>query len=240
MRDLQSIEYDIGGQVFRGYLADGSRGRRVPGILVAHEGGGLTEHPKERAQMLADLGYVAFAMDIFGVVDPSLDEAKAIVRALRADLATLRLRARKAMDVLLAHPRVDPERIAAVGFCFGGTAVLELARSGAALTGVVGFHAGLTTTAPEDAKAIRGKVLVCLGTEDPIVDEAQRRAFCAEMSAAQVDWQMILYGGVGHSFTNRYIDAFQYPGFAYHADADRRSWQAMRAFLDEVLGPAAA
>jgi dienelactone hydrolase len=240
MGDLQPIEYDVGGLAFTGYLADGSRGRRAPGILVAHEGGGLTEHPKERAQMLAGLGYVAFAMDIFGAANPSLEEAKAIVRALRADLPALRLRGRKAMEVLLAHPRVEPARTAAVGFCFGGTTVLELARSGAALAGVVGFHAGLTTTAPEDARAIRGRVLVCLGADDPIVDEAQRRAFCAEMTAGEVDWQMIVYGGVGHSFTNRFIDAFQFPGFAYHAVADKRSWQAMRDFLDEVLGPVAA
>ncbi|HLQ38905.1 MAG TPA: dienelactone hydrolase family protein, partial [Planctomycetota bacterium] len=168
-----------------------------------------------------------------------LDRAKAEVRSLRADLPELRARAAAALAVLAAHPHVDRARLAAIGFCFGGTAVLELARSGAALAGVVGFHAGLATSAPEDAKAIRGKVLVCLGADDPVVDAEQRRAFTAEMTTARVDWQLLLFGGVGHSFTNREIDAWQLPGFAYHKDADRRSWQAMRALFDEVLGPIA-
>jgi dienelactone hydrolase len=114
--------------------------------------------------------------------------------------------------------------------------VLELARSGADIKALVGFHAGLTTTAPEDARAIRGSVLVCLGADDPIVNAEQRAAFCAEMTAAGVDWQMHLYGGVGHSFTNPEIDAWEFPGFAYDAVADARSWEAMRDFFDEVLG----
>lgn len=236
--DLQALDYEIGGKPFTGYLADGSGGRRVPGILVAHEGPGLTEHPKERARMLAELGYVAFAMDIYGEKDPPLERAKELVRSLRADLPTLRARANAALDVLRAQPHVDRERIAAIGFCFGGTTVLELARSGAPLAGVVGFHAGLDTTAPQDASAIRGKVLVCIGANDPIVDAAQRSAFVAEMSAAKVDWQLHLHGGAGHSFTNRWIDAWKFPGFAYDADADRRSWQAMRAFFDEVFASA--
>ncbi len=237
--DLQAIDYEVGGKTFTGYLADGSGGRRVPGILVAHEGPGLTAHPKERARMLAELGYVAFALDLYGEKDPTIDRAKTLVRGLRADLATLRARAAAAHDLLRAHPRVDRGRTAAIGFCFGGTAVLELARSGADLAGVVGFHAGLDTTAPGDARAIRGKVLVCLGADDPIVDAEQRRAFVAEMTAARVDWQMHLYGGVGHSFTNRESDAWKFPGFAYDRQADRRSWQAMRDFLDDVLGASA-
>ena len=125
-------------------------------------------------------------------------------------------------------------------FCFGGAIVLELARSGADLLGVVGFHAELTTRRPQDASAIRAKILACLGAEDPIVNGQQRTAFTKEMSDAGVDWQMILYGGAGHSFTNRDIDAWGFPGFAYNAAADRRSWQVMRAFLQEALGPAAA
>lgn len=194
---LEPVAYTAGGKSFTGYLADGSKAGRAPGILLAHEGGGLTDHPKERAAMLAEAGYVAFAMDIFGEPPPELERGKTLLRELRADLRGLRARARAALEALRSHPSVDAERLGAIGFCFGGTLVLELARDGAALAGVVGFHAGLDTTRPEDSAAIRGKVLVCLGADDPIVNAAQRAAFVAEMSAAKVDWQMHLYGGVG-------------------------------------------
>ena len=239
MIQLQTIDYRIGERTFSGCLADGSRGRRVAGVLVAHEGPGLTAHTRQRTQMLAELGYVALAIDIYGEKDPPMERAKELVRSLRADRCELRRRARTAFDLLVAHPQVDADRIAAIGFCFGGMTVLELARSGADLKAVVGFHADLTTAAAEDARAIRGKILVCLGADDPIVNAEQRRAFIEEMTAAGVDWQMHLHGGVGHSFTNPDIDAYQFPGFAYHALADRRSWQAMRTLFDEVLGPAA-
>jgi len=237
--ELEATRYEVDGKSFTGYLADGSGGLRAPGILVAHEGPGLTAHTKERTRMLAELGYVAFAMDLYGETNPPLERAKALVRGLRADLATLRRRANAALDLLEAHPSVDARRTAAVGFCFGGTAVLELARSGAEVACVVGFHVGLDTTAPLDASAIKGKVLVCLGNEDPVVTAQQRDAFVAEMAGAGVDWQMILYGGVGHSFTNRDIDAWGFPGFAYDAVADKRSWLAMRNLFDEVIGPVA-
>jgi dienelactone hydrolase len=238
MVDLQPISYEVSGTRFQGYLADGSGGRRVPGILVAHEGGGMTEHPKERARMLAELGYVAFAMDTFGKPINSMEEAMATISALAADLPTLRARATTALGIVKAHAHVDPARTGAIGFCFGGTTVLELARSGADVGCVVGFHAGLGTSAPGDARNIRGRVMVCLGAADPIVPAEQRDAFAAEMTAGGVDWQMLLYGGVGHSFTNREVDARGLPGFAYDEKADRRSWQAMRALFDEVFSAA--
>jgi len=237
--ELEAISYEVGGKSFTGYLADGSGGRRSPGILVAHEGPGLTGHVKERARMLAELGYVAFALDLYGETNLPLERAKALVRELRADLASLRARTQAALDVLSAHPGVDPRRTAAIGFCFGGTAVLELARGGADLACVVGFHPGLDTSAPGRASAVTAKILVCLGDRDPVITVQQRDAFVAEMTGAGVDWQMILYGGVGHSFTNREIDALGFPGFAHHALADERSWLAMRNFFDEVLGPVA-
>jgi dienelactone hydrolase len=229
------VSYRMDGRPFTGWLADGSAGRVVPGVLVGHEGPGITDHVRERTAMLAELGYVAFAADLYGEVEPPLERAKELVRAMRADRALLRRRAGAALDVLLAHPHVDAARLAAVGFCFGGMAVLELARSGAPLRAVVGFHADLTSADPALARAIRGRVLVCTGAADPIVDAAQRAAFAAEMSAAGVDWQMHVHGRAGHSFTNRGIDAFGFPGFAYDATADRRSWAAMRQFLEEAL-----
>ena len=231
------IEYRIDGKRFVGYLADGSTGRKTAGVLVAHEGGGMTEHPKERARMLAELGYVAFAMDTFGEVVTERAQAMAIIGTLTNDLTTLRRRARVALDVLKAQASVDSSRTAAIGFCFGGTTVLELARSGADVGCVVGFHSGLATTAPQDAKDITCKVMVCLGAEDPIIPAQQRAAFIDEMRAGGVDFQMLLYGNAGHSFTNREVDAMNIPGFAYHAPTDQRSWQAMRNFFDEVVGP---
>ena len=233
----KDIEYRVGGKRFVGYLADGSNGRKTAGVLVAHEGGGMTEHPKERARMLADLGYVAFAMDTFGEPITSREQAMSVIGSLSNDLATLRARAQTALDVLRSQSNVDAKRSAAIGFCFGGTTVLELARSGADVGCVVGFHSGLATIAPQDAKNIRCKVMVCLGTDDPIIPHEQRGAFIDEMRAGGVDYQMLLYGNAGHSFTNREVDAMNIPGFAYHAPTDQRSWQAMRNFFDAVIRP---
>jgi dienelactone hydrolase len=233
----RDIEYRIDGKKFVGYLADGSNGRKTAGVLVAHEGGGMTGHPKERARMLAELGYVAFAMDTFGEPITSREQAMAIITTLSNDLPTLRRRARTALDLLKSQANVDPTRTAAIGFCFGGTTVLELARSGAEVGCVVGFHSGLATIAPQDAKHIKCKVMVCLGAQDPIIPAQQRDAFIDEMQAGGVDYQMLVYGNAGHSFTNRELDAMNLPGFAYHAPTDKRSWQAMRNFFDEVIRP---
>jgi dienelactone hydrolase len=231
--------YEIDGKKFTGFLADGSNGRKVPGIVVAHEGGGMTNHPKERAKMLAEHGYVAFAMDTFGERITSREQAMAIIGALMGDLPTLRKRARTALDIVKAQPNVDAKRTGAIGFCFGGTTVLELARSGADVGCVVGFHSGLRTSAPADAKNIKAKILVLVGAADPVIPPEQRDAFVAEMEAGKVDWRMELFGGVGHSFTNREVDAMKIPGFAYDEKTDKRSWRAMRDLFDEVLGPIA-
>ena len=236
MIKTSEIDYAVDGKKFTGFLADGSNGKRVPGILVAHEGGGMTGHPKERAKMLAELGYVAFAMDTFGETITSMEQAMEQVRGLMGDLPMLRKRARAALDIVKAQASVDPKRTAGIGFCFGGTTVLELARSGADVACVVGFHSGLATSAPQDAKNIKAKVLVCLGAADPIIQPEQREAFIKEMEAGKVDWRMDIYGGVGHSFTNREIDARNIPGFKYDRKTDERSWRTMRDLFDEVLG----
>jgi len=232
---LNPISYEFGGKHFQGYLADGSGGCCAPGVLVAHEGPGVTDHIKRRTQEIATLGTIAFALDLYGVLEPSIDEAKEFVSMLRADLDELRGRTAAALSVLKAHTAVDNTRLAAVGFCFGGTAVLELARSGAEIAGVVGFHAGLDTLRPEDAKNIRCPILTCLGADDPIITAEKRKDFADEMTAGGVDWRMHLYGGAGHSFTNRDIDAYGFPGFAYNERADRRSWEEMRLFFAEIF-----
>lgn len=234
--ELQQVDYEAEGRRFAGFLADGSPGGPAPGVLVLHEGAGLNAPIREKTRQLAEeLGFVAYAPDLFGEAEFDLERFKAIVRELRADVAMLRKRTRAALGVLEDHPSVDRSRLAAIGFCFGGTAAIELARSGAPLAALVGFHAGLTEApSPADNQAIRCPVLLCLGADDPAVTAAQRDAFAAEMTAAGVDWQIHLYGGVGHSFTNPEIDAWDLAGFRYDARAEARSWAAMRRLFEEI------
>jgi len=231
-------EYFIDGVRYVGHLAvpDGSDLR--PAVLVCHEGPGLTGHPKYRAERLAaELGYVAFALDYYGNGEPPpAEQMPTLLGALRDDPATTRQRAFAGLDVLLAHPRADPSRVGAIGYCFGGTMVLELGRAGAPIHAIVGFHSGLAHRSPGDAVNITGKVLVCIGVDDPIIPPSERADFEAEMNAAGVDWQMHLYSGAGHSFTNKAMDGSR-PGFVYHEASDRRSWQAMINMFDEVFRP---
>ncbi len=237
--DLTPIAYAVNGKPYTGYLADGSRGRKTAGVLVAHEGGGMTQHPKDRALMLAELGYVAFAMDTFGEPIADIARGREILMALMADPDELRARANAGIDILKAQPNVDPKRLAGIGFCFGGTTVLELARSGADVACVVGFHSGLTPARKAEPGAIKAKVLTCIGTADPIITPEQRLAFEAEMTEGGADWRMLVMGGVAHSFTNPEIDAWNLDGFKYDKLADQRSWAAMRDLFDEALGPVA-
>ena len=243
--DLAPIPYEARGRAYAGFLADGAAGGGpAPGVLVIHEGGGLTGHAKERAaRIAAEFGAVAFAMDLFGPdVEPpapgrpeTLAKAQAVVRGLREDVGELRARCAAALAVLADHPHVDSARLAAVGFCFGGAAAIELARSGADLKAVAGFHAGIIPGSAADDAAIRAKVLLCHGEADPVVPAAQVKAFAEGLSAGGVDWQLHLYGGVGHSFTNREIDAWALPGFAYDARADARAWVALAQLFSEAF-----
>jgi dienelactone hydrolase len=236
MIELVPIGYDGGdGVVLTGYLADGSGGRPAPGLLVAHEGGGLGRHTKERARRLADLGHIAFALDYYGEEDPPLERAMALGKALRGDPARFRARLIAGLEVLTAQANVDPARLAGIGYCMGGAAIIELARMGAPFLAVVGFHSGFLPAPAAENAAITGKLLLCHGVDDPIVTAAQRNAFLAEATAAGIDWQLHLYGGVGHSFTNPDIDALGLAGFAYDETADRRSWAAMLGLFEEVL-----
>jgi len=234
----QDIEYHADGARLVGYLAvdDGKPGKR-PGIVVAHEGGGLTDHAKHSARRLAEAGYIAFALDYYGDGKPLANIAEAMPRigAWMGDPTGIRARAHAALEVLTAQPQTDPARLAGIGYCFGGTTVLEMARAGEPLTAVVGFYSGLGTAKPAQAGAVKAKVLVQLGSADPIIPPEQRAAFEAEMTAAKVDWRMILYGGRVHSFTNPAADALGRPDLAYDRSADERSWRAMIDFFDEVF-----
>jgi dienelactone hydrolase len=231
--ELQPVPYSVGARTFTGLLADGSGGRPAPGILVAHESIGLTAHIQERTRRLAELGMVAFAADLFGDTDLTLDEARAHSKALADDTVELRARMRAALAMLESHPHVDTGRLAATGYCFGGGASVELARDGAPLAALVSFHGGVLP-GTDDAN-IRARLLLCHGAADPAVPPARILAFTEGLSAAGVDWQLHLYGGVGHSFTNPEIDSWGFAGFAYDEAADRRSWAAMRTLFDETL-----
>ena len=234
----EDIEYHADGARLVGYLAvDDSKPGQRPGVLVAPEGGGLVDLTRSIARRLAEAGYAAFAMDYYGDGKPLTDMNDVMPRitAFMADPSGIRARATAALAVLAQQPQTDPGRLAAIGYCFGGTTVLELARGGADLKAVVGFHSGLATARPQDASQIRAKVLTCIGALDPIIPPDQRLAFEKEMTDGGVDWRMNLYGGAGHSFTNPGVGALGRPGFEYHAETDRRSWRAMLDLFDETL-----
>ena len=208
-----------------------------PAVLVLHDGAGLGDHARRRAARLAELGYVALAPDLYGEVLSDRAKGVAIIQALVADAPRLRGRARGAFDLLRARPEVDPHRIAAIGFCFGGAAALELARDGADLRAVVAFHGGLRTPAPADRGAVRATLLALAGADDPFIDEAQRAAFAAEMTAARADWALTVYGGAQHAFAQEDVDPAKFPGSAYDPRTDRRAWRTMLDLFEERLGP---
>ena len=235
----QDIEYHADGARLVGMLAvdEGKAGKR-PGVLVAHEGWGLSDHAKDVARRLAEAGYVAFALDYYGDGKPLADPSQAMGRigAWLGDPTGIRARAHAALEVLTSQAETDASRLAGIGYCFGGTTVLEMARAGEPLSAVVGFHSGLGTARPAQGGAVKAKVLVQLGSADPIIPPEQRLDFEKEMTAAGVDWRMILHGGAVHSFTNPAVDALGNPGLAYDRTADERSWRAMLDFFGEVFG----
>ncbi|MGL6044599.1 MAG: dienelactone hydrolase family protein [Sandaracinobacteroides sp.] len=209
-----------------------------PGVVAVHEAWGLGAQVRARAKMLAELGYVALAADIFGdrhiPADPP--EAFAIIGAFLADRPRLRRRAGAAVEALKAHPRCSGQ-IAAIGYCFGGSTVLELARAGHPdVLGVVSFHGGLETPTPAQAGAVSARILVCHGAEDPLVPHAHLTGLLSEMAAAGADCQTIAYTGAMHSFTNPEARGELMPGIIHHPRTDARAWRAMQSHLDEVFG----
>ena len=233
------IEYRLGDDTFSGYLAwDDASSARRPGVLVVHEWWGHNPYARKRAEMLAELGYTAFALDMYGSgkLADHPDDAKAFMTAVTSDMPAAEARFGKALEVLRRQETVDAERIAAIGYCFGGGMVLHMARAGMDLDGVASFHGSLGTQSPAQPGRVKASVLVLNGADDPLVPPEQVQAFEQEMQAAGVDYMLVNYPGVKHSFTNPGADSAGIDGLAYNAAADRRSWDSMQRFFSELFG----
>jgi dienelactone hydrolase len=234
----ETIEYKQGDAVLEGYLAyDASLKGPRPGVLIVHQWKGLTDYEKKRAEMLAKLGYNVFALDIYGkgIRPQSSQEAGAQAGKYKSNRELMRARAQAGLAVLQKHELTDPKRVAAIGYCFGGTTVIELARNGAGIAGVVSFHGGLDSPHPQEGRNIRCKVLALQGADDPFVPAKDLAAFEDEMRQAKVDWELVKYGGAVHSFTEREAGNDPSKGAAYNEKADRRSWEAMQQFFAEIF-----
>ncbi|HEX3889848.1 MAG TPA: dienelactone hydrolase family protein [Verrucomicrobiae bacterium] len=233
----ETVDYKQGDTTLEGFLVyDDSISGKRPGVLVVHQWLGLTDYEKHRAEMLAQLGYVAFCADIYGkdARPKNVQEAGTEAGKFKSDRQLLRARVNAGLDVLKKNELVDTSRVAAIGYCFGGTTVIELARSGADLNGVVSFHGGLDSPAPADGKNIKCKVLALAGADDPFQKPDDLTAFESEMRDNKVDWQIVFYGGAVHAFTQP-DPGFVNAGAKYNEKADKRSWQAMKDFFAEIF-----
>jgi len=234
----ETVQYRDGQTVLKGYLARPvESGARRPGIVVFPEWWGLNDYAKRRARQLAGLGYVALAADVYGdgLATEIAQEAGKLAGLYKGDRRLMRARCSAALATLSALPDVDASRLAAIGYCFGGTCALELARSGAELKGVVSFHGGLAADPGVASEPLQAAVLVCHGADDPHVSGTEVAAFQQEMRDAGADWQFVHYAGAAHAFTNPGAGGHAIPGVAYDPRADVRSWTHMKAFLEERL-----
>jgi dienelactone hydrolase len=234
----ETVDYKDGATTLRGFVAfDETKSGKRPGVLVMPEALGLGDHAMHRAERLVHLGYVALAGDPYGngLVVNTVEEAMKHATELFADTSKLRQRARASLDKLASLPQVDANRLAAIGFCMGGTFGLELARDGAPLKGVVTFHSGLQTGRKAEAGKVKPKILINTGADDPMVPLTQVTEFAGEMTSAGADWQVIIYSGTKHSFTNPEADKQKMPALAYNKLSDERSWKAMASFFEEIF-----
>lgn len=236
---LEPVEYKHGDTVLKGYLAydDAKTGKR-PGILVVHEWWGCNDYAQSRAKQLAELGYVAFACDMYGSGKITTDPAEAgkLAGGIRKDPKVWRERAAAGLKVLADHKLVDANKLAAIGYCFGGTTALQMACDGQNLKAVVSFHGSLFTPTAAEAKAVKGTVLVCNGATDTFISPEDRKGFVDAFEAAKVDYIFIDYAGAVHSFTSPNADKAGIKGVAYQEKADKRSWADMKRVFDEVFG----
>ncbi len=234
---IRQLEYKDGNTVLEAHIAwdEAVHGSR-PGVLVSHAWGGRTEFEDRKAERLAELGYVGFALDLYGqgITGSGPEENAALMQPFLDDRPMLQRRMQLALDTLRGTKDVDSSRVAAIGFCFGGLCVLDLARAGADLRGVVSFHGLLGSPGNTDGNAMKAKALVLHGWQDPLAKPDELLAFAEEMKRLGADWQLNAYGNCMHAFTNPNAnDSAQ--GMLYDATADRRSWDSMQLFLNEVF-----
>ncbi len=234
----ENVEYIDGETKLEGYLCyDSSKEGERPGIVVIHEWNGINDHVRMRCQKLAHLGFAAFAADIYGkgVRPNTMEESSKQATIYRSDRNLMRKRASLAVEQIKKYDFVDKNKIAAMGYCFGGGAALELARSGADLKGVISFHGNLDTPNPDDAKNIKGKVLICAGADDRVSTIDALAKFIDEMKNANVNYEIDIYGSAVHAFTNPNSGNDPSRGFAYNEQADIRSWEKMMNFFNEIF-----
>ena len=236
----KDVDYtDEKGTALQGYLVydDSIHGKR-PGVLVVHDWRGMTSYAKMRTDMLAKLGYLAFAVDIYGkdVRPTTVDEYKKQTAIYKGDRNLFRERERAAYQFFLKEPLLDTSKIAAIGYCFGGTGVMEMAWDGLDLKGVVSFHGGLDAQPLSPGATIKPKVLNLCGADDPFEKPEDMRAYEQQLRDNNVDYQIVYYGHAVHTFTDPASDAANIPGSKYNAAADHRSWQAMQDFFNEIFG----
>jgi len=234
----EAVEYQDGDTKLKGYLYydDAVSGKR-PGVIVVHEWWGLNDYAKRRAEMLAGLGYAAFALDMYGdnKVTTHAKDAKGWSTQVTENTDAWRRRALAGLEVLKADKRVDPQRLAAVGYCFGGSTVMQMAYAGAELDGVVSFHGSLPTPGEGEGQRIKASILAAHGEADTFVPPDKVAAFKGALEAAKADWEFISYGGAVHAFSNPDAGSYGIDNVRYDERADKRSWTAMKAFLEEVL-----
>jgi len=232
----ETVEYKDGDTSLTGYLMydDAVEGKR-PGVIVVHQWWGLDDYTRERSEMLAELGYVAFAVDMYGdhKVTEHAEEASEWMKQITANVDAWQKRALLGLDILRKHELVSPDHIAAVGYCFGGATVMQMAYAGAGLDGVVSFHGSLPPATEEQQKKIKAKILVAHGDADSFVPPERVAAFQEALEKAGADWQMMIYGGARHAFT--YPDAAKHgiENLKYDEKADQRSWALMQSFFEE-------
>lgn len=237
----EEVQYTVGKQVFKGYLAydDAMKGKH-PGVLVVHEWWGHNEYARKRARMLAELGYTALALDMYGDGKQAHhpDEAGKFAGELLQNMDAAKARFVAAEDLLKKHATVDATRIGAIGYCSGGAVALQMARAGVDLKGVVSFHGNLGTSSPAVKGLVKAKILVANGADDPFVKPDEIDAFKNEMEVAGVDYKFVSYAGAKHGFTNPEADGlgkkFNMP-LAYNAEADKQSWNEMKAFFKKIF-----